>query len=107
MPALRHPISSAGPAPISVGCVRSASCHCAAGSGYCGLPSSITIDARNSSVDTSAFHIIHAVVVNHISRSPGWMSRLSPWFLKCSTRIPPWRWTIAFGSPVVPDENST
>ena len=35
------------------------------------------------------------------------MSQLSPWFLKCSTRIPPWRCTIAFGSPVVPDEKST
>jgi hypothetical protein len=71
------------------------------------LPSSITIEARSSSVETSAFHIIQAVVVNHISRSPRWMSQLSPWFLKCSTRMPPWRWTIAFGRPVVPEENST
>ena len=107
MPALRQPISSAGPAPISVGCVRSASRHCAERSGYCGLPSSITIEARSSSVETSAFHIIQAVVVNHISRSPGWRSQLRPWFLKCSTRMPPWPCTIAFGSPVVPDENST
>ena len=60
-----------------------------------------------SSVDTSAFHIIQAVVVNHISRSPGPRSQLRTWFLYASRMIPPWPWTIAFGSPVVPDENST
>ena len=35
------------------------------------MPSIITIDARSSSAETSAFHIIQAVVVNHSSRSPG------------------------------------
>ena len=36
-----------------------------------GSPSSITIEARSSSADTSAFHIIQAVVENHCSRPPG------------------------------------
>ena len=45
--------------------------------------------------------------MNHISRSPGCRSQLRPWFLKCSTTIPPWPCTIALGRPVVPEENST
>jgi hypothetical protein len=98
---------NAGPAPMCVGRVSSASRHWADTSGYTGLPSIVTIEARSSSVETTAFHIIHAVVVNHRSRSPGPRSQSSPWFLKCSTRMPPCRCTIALGSPVVPDENST
>ena len=93
------PSAAPGRRPCSVGRVSSASRHCSAMSGYSGLPSSITIEARNSSVETSAFHIIQAVVVNHISRSPGWRSQLRPWFLKCSTRMPPWPCTIGFGQP--------
>ena len=26
------------------------------------------------------------------------------WIFSCSSRMPPWPWTIALGSPVVPDE---
>ena len=53
------------------------------------------------------FHIIQAVVVNQSVRSPGPMSICRPNALRCSSRMPPWPWTIAFGSPVVPEENST
>ena len=35
------------------------------------------------------------------------MSRCRFWCLSCSSRIPPWPWTIAFGSPVVPLEYRT
>ena len=51
--------------------VSSASRHCCRRSGYSGLPSIITIDARSSSAEISEFHIIQAVVVNQSSRSPG------------------------------------
>jgi hypothetical protein len=71
------------------------------------LPSIITIDARRTRFETSAFHIIHAVVVNQSSRSPCLMSKQSPRFLQCSSRIPPCPWTIAFGNPVVPEEKRT
>ena len=53
------------------------------------------------------FHIAHAVVVNHRTRSPGRVSRWKACNLRCSSRIPPWPCTMAFGSPVVPEENST
>ena len=96
-----------GLAPISVAPVSAASRHCQRMSGCSGLPSIITIDARTSSDDTSAFHIIQAVVENHRIRSPGPRSQLSAWFFRCSSRIPPWPCTIAFGLPVVPEENST
>ena len=55
----------------------------------------------------SAFHIIQAVVVNHWTRSPGPTSQASPRFFMCSSKIPPWPCTIAFGRPVVPEEKST
>ena len=70
-------------------------------------PSNMTIDARSSSPETSAFHIIQAVVVGCSSRAPGCRFQPSPRFLWCSSRMPPWPWTIAFGRPVVPLENST
>ena len=97
----------AGLSPKKVGFVSSMSRHWNERSGYPGLPSIMTIDARRSSTETSAFHIIHAVVVNHWSRSPGLRSQLKPWFFRCSSRMPPWQCTIAFGRPVVPDEKST
>ena len=50
------------------------------------------------------FHIIQPVVVNQKRRSPGWASTWRFSFFRCSSRIPPWPWTIAFGSPVVPEE---
>ena len=76
-------------------------------SGQPGSPSSITIDARTSSAATSAFHIIHDVVENQSSRPPGFRSQLSACAFDSSRRMPPWPCTIAFGLPVVPDENST
>ncbi len=100
-------MTNAGPSPIIVGRTSSAIRHWLSRSGHIGLPSRHTIDAPVSNVDTSAFHIIQAVVVNHISRSPGPRSQLSTWFLYASRMMPPWPCTIAFGSPVVPDENST
>ncbi len=104
---MRQAIVNAGLRPKNVGFVSSTSRHWNARSGYAGLPSIITIDARWSSVETSAFHIIQAVVVNHWSRSPGCRSQLKPWFFRCSTRMPPWQCTIAFGNPVVPEEKRT
>ena len=101
------PSGTRGATPITVGCSSSASRHCSSRSGHAGSPSSITIDERSSSPATSAFHIIHAVVENHSSRPPGLRSQPSPRFLWCSISWPPWPWTIAFGSPVVPEENST
>ena len=56
---------------MKLGWVSSASRHWYARSGHIGSPSIITIDARTSSADTSAFHIIHAVVENHSRRPPG------------------------------------
>ena len=88
-----HDASAASPRPAATGTPRS---------GHAGSPSIITIDARSSSAETSAFHIIHAVVVNHSRRSPGLRSQPSPRSLRCSTSMPPWPCTIAFGSPVVP-----
>ena len=75
---MRQAIRNAGTAPIRVGRSSSASRHWAESSGYIGLPSSITIEARNSSVLTSAIHIIQAVVVNQSSLSPGCWSQLRP-----------------------------
>ncbi len=63
--------------------------------------------ARNNSASTSAIHIIQAVVVYQSIPSPGCWSQLRPWFLHASIRMPPWRCTIAFGSPVVPEEKRT
>jgi len=60
----------AGLSPSNVAPVCSASRHWKARSGQTGLPSIITIEARVSSAETSAFHIIQAVVVNQSNRSP-------------------------------------
>ena len=45
--------------------------------------------------------------MNHCRRPPGLRSQLSACALKYSSRMPPWPCTMAFGMPVVPDENST
>ena len=50
------------------------------------------------------FHIIQPVVVNQKKRSPAFRSQCRCIFLRCSSRMPPCPCTIAFGSPVVPDE---
>ena len=67
----------------------------------------MTIEAPTSSADTSAFHIIQAVVEYQSSTSPRPRSHDSAWFFRCSRTMPPWPCTIAFGWPVVPEENST
>src|SRR4051794_24159910 len=67
----------------------------------------VTTAQPTSSAEASAFHIIHAVVVYQSSASPGPRSQDSAWFFRCSSRIPPWPCTIAFGLPVVPEENTT
>ena len=92
---------------MNVGRVSSATRHCQPRSGHAGSPSSITIDERTRSAATSAFHIIHEVVLNQSRRPPGLRSQLNACALRYSSRMPPCPWTIAFGRPVVPDENST
>ncbi len=50
------------------------------------------------------FHIIHPVDVyqKNLSSSPTFTwSAIS---FRCSIMIPPWPWTMALGSPVVPEE---
>ena len=96
-----------GATPMKVGSVSSARRHWNDGSGHIGSPSIITIEERTSSAETSAFHIIQAVVENQSSRPPGLRSHPRPTPLRCSTSWPPWPWTIALGSPVVPEEKST
>ena len=53
---------------------------------------------------TRKFHIIQPVVVNQKKRSSAWASTCRCSFFSCSSRMPPWPWTIAFGRPVVPEE---
>jgi hypothetical protein len=50
------------------------------------------------------FHIIQPVEVYQKKRSPGPMSLCRVSCLRCSIRMPPWDWTMALGSPVVPEE---
>ena len=106
-PALRQAMRNVGLTPIIVARVSSAKRHWKERSGHSGSPSSMTIDDRSSSAETSAFHIIHAVVENHIRRPPGLRSQPRPCPLWCSSSCPPWPWTIALGRPVVPEENRT
>jgi hypothetical protein len=84
--------------------VSSARSHRRSSDGVPGLPSYSTIAASVSSTEVRKFHIIHPVVVNQNTRSPARASRCRTIFFRCSSRIPPWPCTIAFGSPVVPDE---
>ena len=106
-PDLRQDMMYPGLRPSSDAPVSAASFHCASRSGQSGLPSSSTRVARRSSAEIVMFHIAHAVVVNQKIRSPGRASIRSPNSLRCSSRMPPWPCTIAFGRPVVPEENST
>jgi hypothetical protein len=78
-----------------------ANSHSRSGSGW---PSYSTIAAPASRPPTRKFHIIQPVVVNQKKRSPGLRSLCSRAFFRCSSRMPPCPCTIAFGSPVVPDE---
>ena len=80
-----RPSGTRGSPPSPSARVSSASRHCCARSGQAGSPSSSTIELRSSSAATSAFHIIHAVVVNHSRRPPGLRSQPSPRFLTCSS----------------------
>ena len=107
IPAARQDIRYAGLVPSSVTRASAAIRHCCRRSGKSGLPSTTTMAARRSSADIQMFHIAHAVVVNHSEQSPGRTSRWKACVLKCSSRIPPWPCTMAFGSPVVPEEKST
>ena len=58
MPAFRQAIRNAGLTPMCVGRVSAATSHWRSGS-----PSISTTELSKSSAETSAFHIIHAVVV--------------------------------------------
>jgi hypothetical protein len=60
--------------------------------------------ASVSRPETRKFHIIQPVVVNQNTLSPSRASTCRPSIFRCSSRMPPWLWTIAFGSPVVPEE---
>ncbi len=57
--------------------------------------------------ETRKFHIIQPVEVYQKNTSSGPRSQWRPNCLTCSTRMPPWDWTIAFGRPVVPEEYRT
>ena len=84
-PALRQAMRNPGLAPISVAPVCSASAPLpVAGPGTAGCRRSARSTRRTSSAETSAFHIIQAVVVNHSIRSPGARSQCRPWFFRCS-----------------------
>ena len=87
--------------------VRAAKSHRTSSDGYPGDPSYSSTVASVSSPETMKFHIIHPVVVNQNSRSPACASTCRCSIFRCSSRMPPWDWTIAFGSPVVPDEYRT
>ncbi|CAM5322580.1 hypothetical protein SCALM49S_08743 [Streptomyces californicus] len=54
--------------------------------------------------ETRKFHIIQPVEVYQKNRSSGPRSQWRPSCLKCSSRMPPWDWTMALGRPVVPEE---
>ena len=73
---MRQAIRKVGLTPMKVGRVSSATRHCQPRSGQPGSPSSITIDDRTRSAATSAFHIIHEVVLNQSRRPPGFRSQL-------------------------------
>ena len=81
--------------------------HSAVGPGWNGDPSYETTVAPVASALTTQFHIIQPVVVNWNTTSPRRMSLWRRCSLRCLSSTPPARWTIAFGLPVVPDENST
>jgi hypothetical protein len=57
-------MTKAGLVLMTVASVSAARRHCMPRSGHAGSPSMSTIEARSSSAETSAFHIIQAVVVN-------------------------------------------
>ncbi len=102
-PSFMHEPMNAALVPKQLILVSAARSHIVPRSGYPGLPSNRMIDASVSSSPTRKFHIIQPVVVNQNIRSPAWASRWSHEFFSCSNRIPPWPWTIGFGSPVVPE----
>ena len=62
------------------------------------------IDAGLRSMPSITFHITQPVVVNQNSRSLALASKWKWTYFSWSTSIPPWEWTMGFGSPVVPDE---
>ncbi len=90
--------------PNAVMRARSARRHRASGPGCMGLPSKSTTVEPTVSPDTSRFHIIQPVVLNQKNRSPGPRSRCRASCFMCSSRMPPWPWTIGLGRPVVPEE---
>jgi hypothetical protein len=96
-----HAAMYAALVPKHVICVSAARSH---STSPAGLPSYSTIVASVSRTPTRKFHIIQPVVVNQKTRSPSRASRCRCIFLRCSSRMPPWPWTIAFGRPVVPLE---
>ena len=50
------------------------------------------------------FHIIQPVVENQKKRSPACTSLWKCRYFRCSSRLPPWEWVLALGTPVVPEE---
>ena len=106
-PALRQAIRNGADTPKIVMPVSSARSHSVSIDGAAGSPSNVTIVAPTSSPDTSRFHIIQPVVENQKKTSSGRRSWCSDRSLRCSATTPPWPWTIAFGSPVVPELKRT
>jgi hypothetical protein len=101
---LRAASRNAALVPNVVTPVASASAHRRSPAGE---PSYRTTVASVSSTPTRKFHIIQPVVVNQKTRSSACASTCRCSCLRCSSRIPPCPWTIAFGRPVVPLEYRT
>src|SRR4051794_24589425 len=75
--------------------------------GYAGLPSRSTMVAPRKRPDTSMFHTTQLVEPTTKSRSCGWSTACNVSVFRCSRTTPPWPCTMPFGTPVVPEENST
>ena len=95
---------SAAPQPKWSARVSPTSRQISPASGYAGLPSNITMVQPPRSPLTSSVHTIHPVLDTQKNVSPARMSLCSRSVLRCSMTIPPCPCTIAFGTPVVPDE---
>ena len=63
--------------------------------------------ADEANADTKKFHIIHPVVVNHVTRSCGRMSKCNWCSVRCLSSTRPAPCMMHFGLPVVPEEYST
>ena len=82
---------------------RSASRQRASREGWKSVPPKSTMVACDASAETSQFHIIQPVFVWKKTTSSLRMSQWIRCSFRCVRSAPPARWTMHFGSPVVPD----